>query len=281
MALPPFKTESATYSTSITMDASTVEDTTVTVAVHAPREHEPAILTTIYEHATDIGFKPFYDKANEYEYSVRRDFTEAVLRETSGSLVAFAHRDPASASTDTEQVEAVHSAIQVNDFLDMVTEPPVIIVDGNKQQAEPFVKALSGLRNDQPPVVHCQQSEYYYPTALLADLTSNYLAHRIEELGSPSASSDLAIPAPQAKYTRSDDWGRAINATYENSVDYTPTSLPELRGDTVRERINCWFRGAVTPHSGVDRPMSDSVRRVINALRQNGYSELADILEDL
>ena len=281
MALAPFETGVDTYTASITMDASTVGDTTVTVAVHAPREREPDVLTTIYEHGDAIGFKPFYDKANDYEYPVRREFTEAVLRDASARLVAFAHRYSRDGNQDTQQIEAVHSAIHVHDLLEEVTELPVVIVDGNEQQAEPFVKALSGLRDDSVPVAHCLQSEFYYPTALLADLASNYLAHRIEELATMTPGEDLVVPAPRAKQVRSDDWGVAINATYEQTVNYSPLSLPGLRGDTVRERINCWYQGAVATDVGVDRPMSDSLNRVIGTLRRQGYDELANVLEDL
>ena len=281
MALAPFETDDDTYTSSITMDASTVGDTTVTVAVHAPREREPDILTTIYEHGDAIGFKPFYDKANDYEYPVRREFTEGVLRNASARIVAFSHRHLRDGNQDTQQVEAVHSAIHVHDLLEEVTELPVVIVDGNEQQAEPFVKALSGLREDRVPVAHCLQSEYYYPTALLADLTSNYLAHRAEELGATLLGDDLIVPAPRAKQVRGDDWGVAINATYEHAIDYSPLSLPGLQGETVRERINCWFQGVVATDSGVDRPMSDSLTRVAGALRRHGHSDLATVLEDL
>ena len=58
MALLPFRTESDTYSTSVAMDASTVGDTTVTAAVYASRELEPAVLEAIYDHGSGIEFKP-------------------------------------------------------------------------------------------------------------------------------------------------------------------------------------------------------------------------------
>lgn len=35
------------------------------------------------------------------------------------------------------------------------------------------------------------------------------------------------------------------------------------------------------PHEGVDEPMSDSVTRVVNALQQNGYDDLAEKLREL
>lgn len=182
MALPPFRTESDDYATSIVMDASTVGETTVTVAVHIPREREPAILNGIYEYGTDLDFKPFYHKANDFEYAERQTFTEDLIEEFHPHLTAFAHHQRLDSNEDTQQVKAIHSAIHVHDRLTTASEQPVVIVDGNEQQARPFVRALSGLRDDLPEVAHCQQSEYYYPTALLADITSNYLAHRIERV---------------------------------------------------------------------------------------------------
>jgi hypothetical protein len=161
------------------MDASTVGDTTVTAAVYASREFEPAILEAIYDHRSGIEFKPFYNKANDYEHAVRRDFTEAVLQEFPEHIRVFSHRQSLDGNEDTQQVEAVHSAIHVHDILNTVAEPPAVIVDGNEQQAKPFVATLGGLRDDRPLVAHCQKSEFYYPAALLADLASNHLAHRI------------------------------------------------------------------------------------------------------
>lgn len=89
---------------------------------------------------------------------------------------------------------------------------------------------------------------------------------------------ELVIPAPRAKHHRGQDWGQAISATYRNSPEYT---LPTLRGNTVRERVNCWYDGAVMTHEGVDGPMSDSVTRVVNALQRNGYDDLAEKLREL
>lgn len=281
MALPPFHTESDTYSTSVTMDASTVGETTVTVAVHAPREREPAVLEAIYDHGSDLGFTPFYNKANDYEHAVRQDFTEAVLQEFPEHIRVLSHRQSLDGNEDTQQVEAVHSAIHVHDILDSVAESPAVIVDGNEQQAKPFVAALAGLRDDRPLVAHCQKSEFYYPTALLADLASNHLAHRINATDTMPPAEELVIPAPRAKQARAQEWGQAISATYRNSPEYTPPTLPALRGNTVRERVNCWYEGAVMPDEGADPPMSESVRRVVNALQRNGYEELAEKLREL
>lgn len=281
MALPPFRTHSGDYATSIVMDASTVGETTVTVAVHAPREREPAILNGIYNYGSDLGFKPFYNKANDFEYTDRRAFTENLIEEFHPHLSAFAHHQRSDSNEDTQQVEAIHSAIHVHDRLTAASERPVVIVDGNEQQARPFVRALSGLRDELPDVAHCQRSEYYYPTALLADIASNYLAHRIDRGHPPSAVDDLVLDVPIAKYARSAEWGQAVSTLYQDGINYVPAALPALRGNSVREHVQCWYRGAVAPNSGADTPMSDSLTPVVNALERNGYEKLAGIIREL
>jgi hypothetical protein len=281
MPLSPFDTGTDTYSASIMMDASTVRDTTVTVAVHVPREREPAILDSIYAYGAALGFKPFYDKANEYEYGTRKEFTEALIEDFHPHIAAFGHRQQYGGNENTQQIEAVHSAIHVHDRLGASSEHPVVIVDGNEPQARPLIRALSGLRDELPAVAHCQQSELYYPPALLADLVSNYLAHRVERSGFQGVTDNSEVAVPRAKQERGADWGRAISTLYQDGIEYDPAGLRTLRGDSVRERVSCWYRGAVAPNAGVDRPMSDSVTPVVNALARNGYEELAQTLREL
>jgi len=281
MSLSPFHTESNDYATSILMDASTVGETTVTVAVHVPREREPEILNAIYEHGSALGFKPFYHKANDFEYSERQTFTETLIEEFHPHLAAFAHHQRYDSSENTQQIEAIHSAIHVDDRLTVASERPLVIVDGNEQQARPFVRALSGLREDLPEVAHCLRSEYYYPPALLADLTSNYLAHRIDNDHPSTATDDLALDVPRANHSRGDEWGQAVSTLYQDNITYVPAALPPLRGTSVRENVLCWYQGAVEPNAGVDAPMSDSLTPVVNALQRAGYEGLAETLREL
>ena len=278
MALPPFRLPSTEFSSSIVMDASTVENTTVTVAVSAARADEPDILNSVYEFGENLNFKPFYDKANDFEYEERREFSEDIIREHQHQIAAYSHDSELNDNADTQQIEAVHSAIHVNNLL-QGNENPLVIVDGDDQKAKPFVRALSGLRPDPPTVTHCLQSEYYYPTALLADLASNYLAHSIEKgefnWGNP------IIPAPPAKTTMSDSWGPAFSAMYGNELEYEPAELNNRRGETVRQRICCWHEGAVAMDAGSDPPMSSSLNPVVQALRREGYDELAAMIDQI
>lgn len=281
MSLSPFETSTASLSTSITMDASTVGRTTVTVAVCSSRDEELDILDSIYHHGGEIGFKPFYNKANDFTHEIRRDFTDALVRDLKHHIVAFTHNELQDGNTDTAQVEAIHSAIHVHDLLEREEESPLVIVDGNEQQAAPFLKALSGLRTDLPTVAHCQKSESYYPTALLADLASNHLAHQIENAVEVGREPELPIRVPNAKRARGREWGVAASSMYQSEPEYTPPTLPALHGATVRERVNCWYQGAVSLHSGLDRPMTDSLTPIVNTLHQEGYEDLAETLRQL
>jgi len=278
MPLRPFRIQSDELTSSIALDASTVGDTTVTVAAAAERSEEPAILEALYDCGADIGFKPFYHKANDFEYQERQEFCEALIRDFHHHLAAFSHQGEHDGNDNTAQIEAVHSAIHVDDLLATSEDDPLVIIDGNEQQGRPFTRALGGLRSELPVVGHCLQSESYYPAALLADLVSNHLANKIETGAFDPL--DPQLPAPRAKHARS-EWGQAFSAMYRDGVDYTPPDLMSRRGSTVRERICCWYEGAVAMDAGADRPLSDSLRPVIAALRRGGFEEVAQTVEEL
>ena len=260
------------------MDASTVGETTVTVAVYTSREEEPAVLEALYEHGADLDFKPFYEKSNTIERQAQREFCEEVIQSQQSHLTAFAHNENEEGNTNTRQIEAVHSAIHVDTLLTS-DDNPLIIIDGNEQQATPFLRALSGLRSERPTVAHCLQSEYYYPTALLADLTANYLAHSIES-GTYDHLNPV-LPAPRAKKAHAAKWGQSFSSMYQNNIVYEAPEIQRMRGETVRERICCWYKGAITMDGGEERPLSDSLNPVTQALRRDGFDTLADILADI
>jgi hypothetical protein len=103
----------------------------------------------------------------------------------------------------------------------------------------------------------------------------------LEDSSAASPPEDLPVRAPLAKHTRGRDWGHVMSAMYQRTPEYSPPTLPAQRGETVRERINCWHQGAVATDAGVDRPLSDSVRPVVTALERGGYEDLAAILREL
>ena len=273
--MQPFQTASDEFHSSVALDASTVDDVTVTVGVKTTRQGELDILETIYEYATENDFKPFYNKANSLDPTADREFIGYLISEAQDHLAAYAHTHEGSAQT--QQVEAVHSAIIVNDIY-ASGEEPLVLVDGGGQKAKPFVRAYSGLRTASPSTAHCIKAELYYPAALLADLTANFMATRIAN-GTYDYSEPL-LRAPLAKQTRSNEWGPAYSAFYSSNATYEPVALPHHRGDTVRERIRCWFDGAVAPQNA-PTPETDSITPIVNYARQNGYENVATILSGL
>lgn len=273
--MQPFQTASDEFHSSIALDASTVDGVTVTVGVQTTRQDELEILETIYQYAAENGFKPFYDKANSLTREDDRAFIKGLINASRDHLIGYSHFHDGNAQT--QQVEAVHGAIIVGDIY-ASGEKPLVLIDGGEQKAKPFLRAYSGLQPSLPPTAHCIKAELYYPAALLADLTANFMAARIAR--ETYDYSDPLLRTPPAKQTRSAEWGPAYSAFYNNEISYDPVGLPHYRGETVRERIRCWFDGAVAPETA-STPETDSISPIINYARENGYDTVATVLSGL
>lgn len=288
-----FRTDSTEYRASIALDASTIEGITVTVAVRATRDEEVNILDSLLRHADTInssevfgsgsdrtvvgGFSPFATKARDLDHSEDARFFEGVIAENKRHISGFQHNHRGNA--ETAQVEAVHSAILVDDTLANCRETPLVLVDGASDKGMHLIKALDGLAAQSPPIVNCFQAEFYYPHALLADLTANYLAWQINE-GSFDYSDPL-IRAFPAKQSRGEDWGKAFNSLKKSSKTYSIEPIRQRRADSKAERVRCWYDGAVTPDHGANKVSTDSVHSIVQYLRELGYKRVASELENL
>ena len=272
----PFEASNTEFTHSIALDSSTVASrTTVTVAVSSTRAEELNILDSFYEHRGELDFRPFLDKGNDLDQETSSQFLESIIEANSGHLNAFSHIYEGTAST--HQVEAVHSALLVRELLAEIddADPPLVLLDGNEQKGIPFVDALTALGEEVPATAHCLRAETYYPTTLLADLTATYLAKTIDTERYDYA--DPLLRTPQASQTV-EDWGRAYSGLYGSESEYVPAELRARRGDSVRERIRCWYDGAVAPDDGADRPTTDSITPIARQLRELGYDRVATIL---
>ena len=275
----PFETADTEFDCSITLDSSTIANrTTVTVAVYSARSEELDILDSFYEHGDELDFRPFLHKGNDLDQEESGSFFESIIEANRQYLTAFSHIHRGTANT--HQVEAVHSALLVRDVLNEVDDAnlPLVLLDGNEQKGIPFVKALTALRSGVPATAHCLRAETYYPTALLADLTATYLARRID-----SGEYDYDEPllrAPLASQI-SEDWGKAYSGLYERDFGYVPAELRAHRGDSVRERIRCWYDGAVAPEDGAPRPATDSIQPIARRMRDLGYDRIATVFSGL
>jgi len=276
MTLRQLQVGSSEFSSSVVLDSSKVGGTVVTVAVATTREEEIDILDSFYENDEGLGLKPFYHKTNDFGYDDMEGFCGRVIEDNEDFVAAFVHDIGEDGNTNAHQIEAVHPALHVHETVSgSGGNEPLVIVDGGANKAEPFFKAISGLRDDIPTIAHCLQSEYYYPNALLADVSAGYLAYTIEK-------GEQGVVAPsRAKSEYSDKWGKAFSSLHDSRVVYSPPDAEGTRGDTVKERIRCRYHGSLALDPGSEKPMSDSLTPVVNSLRKNGYERVANIFDEL
>lgn len=287
-----FETPSGQYSSSVAIDASTIKGTTVTTAAHITRNREIELLDSVLRHSDAIqssthldgdervllgGFKPFRTKAADLDRDLDRRFFEGVIAENKGYITGFQHIHRGNAQT--HQIEAVHSAILINDILKNTDGRPLILLDGDEGKGSAFVRAVAGLTNETVDVVHCFRAEWYYPHALLADLSANYIAGQIHN-GNYSYNEPL-LRTPLAKQTRGNDWGKAFSSMETSREEYVHANIRTKRGDSAAERARCWFDGAVTAGPGDEQLITASTTPIENYLRQLGHCRLADEIAEL
>lgn len=266
--LRSFTIAGSDISSSIAIDSSTRNNTTVTVAVElADRFEELRLIEEMSEVArrenvTD--FKLFSHKASDIDID-NDSFFEQIIDKRRESLVGFHH---VQRGNETQhEVEAVHTALLIDSLLDPL-EDRVIIIDGGRQKANPAVHALFGLREAIPSITHCIRSELYYPQNLLADLTASYLSHAIE-----TATYDYADPLLRTPYAERTEqrWGAAFSALKRRTGTYRSVDLTQLRGNSPRERAQCWFQGGMA-HSGARQPTTNSITPIIRVADKHGFS---------
>jgi hypothetical protein len=267
----PFRAGESSYERSIAIDASTIDDITVTVAVGADRAGELDILDSIYAAAEGHPFFPFRDKSHDLEYEESIGLFETAVTNNSDRLKATVHlgRD----GSDQERVEAVQSAVLVEEI---GVEDALIILDGNEDKADRFGRAIAGISDGYPPMATCIQSELYYPTSLLADLCASHLAYQIDH---PRHCSAVTPPAPITKEEFNHLWGPAYNEMVNSSDSISTEPVEQRRAETVRTRMCCWFEGQMGGGGPVQ--FESSVQPVVKHAREQGYEELATNLSEV
>ncbi|KOX91303.1 hypothetical protein AMS69_19455 [Haloarcula rubripromontorii] len=267
----PFRAGEAAYERSIAIDASTIGDITITVAVSAERTDELAILDSIYAAAEGYPFFPFRDKSHDLTYEDSVEFFETVVRKNSQYLKATAHLG--QDGSDSERVEAVQSAVLAEQ---LGVEDSLVILDGNEDKADRFGRAITGISGSCPPMATCIQSELYYPTSLLADLCASHLAYQIDH---PRHCSEVTPTAPVTKEEFNNLWGPAYNEIVNSSTPVSTEPIEQRRAETVPTRMNCWFKGLMG--GGEPVQFESSVRPIVQYARREGYEELATRLSEV
>ncbi len=262
---------------SVAVDSSTREETTVTVAVElTERDEEFQLLdrlSAIARQESVSEFKLFSNKARNIGIEENQAFFERVIKSYRGKLRCYHHIQK---SRETQhEIEAVHTALLVDSVLDPY-EDCVTIIDGGEQKAKPVVKALSGLRDAIPSVTHCLKSETYYPQSLLADLVASYLSYRVHR-GEYNYSNPL-LRAPHAQHS-GDRWGEAFSAMKRQSEQYRVLDLAELQGNSPSQRVQCWYQGGMA-RKDAEPPSSSSITPIIK-LADKGFDDAKAELERL
>lgn len=251
----------ATYSRSIGFDATRRDDLVVTVGLSLNRTQEALLLDTLYQELHSEGYLPFRTKSRDL--SLPPATIDTVLRNCNGDLGICIHQD----DVKLPFAEATHSAILL-DELAVPTNKSIVIVDGDDSKSKLFRHATTGLDLAPPPVVHCTQSELYYPHLLFADLVAGRIADEIES-GS-GAAHDIQAVGPIATVTITTDggdhWGPAYHAATRQEGGLSGQLFEQRHASSFRERVTCWFHGWFGHHNA-HPPVSESVSPVAGRLQ--------------
>lgn len=274
--MKPFQIAGSDFESSIAIDTSNRGNATVTVASEIPsRSAEFEILEIVCKSARQNNvsdFRLFNRKARDIGLDGNEEFFEDIIDEAREYITGYQHLTHGNEST--HEIEAVHSAILLDTLLDQY-EDRLVIIDGGVQKATPTVQSLSGLRDAIPSVTHCTQSEHYYPQCLLSDLVAFYLSSIVEE--DSYDYDDPFLRAPYAERTE-DRWGTAFAAMKRSAGEYRILDLTELRGETPKERAQCWFQGGMA-RQGAETPATDSITPITKIAADRGFDNLQAELE--
>lgn len=261
----PFRTDESEYNQSIAVDASSVGDITVTVAVHASRGEELDILDSIYTSTEGHSFYPFRHKSQKLDFDEDYEILSTIVHDNIGRISSTVHLG--NDGSDQESIEAVQSAVLVKELEPSDT---LVILDGDENKAKRFGRAFLGIRDAVPPVATCIQSELYYPSALLADLCASKLANEID---SNSDCSDVSPETPITKKALSEYWGPAYHSMVNSSESVQIEPIKQRRSERVSTRMHCWFNG----YMGGGEPIQTdkSVAPISNYVRRMGYENLS------
>lgn len=275
-----FRGTNSEYVASIAVDASTIGNVTVAVGCFATRSDEIEVLDSVRKsaNATRVTFIPFKSKSRYFDKEDDSDFFERIIEKNERRLRALHFRHH-SASRNQHYVEAVLTAILVDDIRRTADEPWFVLVDGNEQKAVAFARAFTGLGCSSPTVSYCYQSELYYPHALLSDLAAGYLAKNVAE--GKYDYSDPTLRTSPADRTRTDKWGKAFDYLRTKSrAEYQLLGADTSYGATERDRAKIWFEGLMGRDPAND-PAVASMKTITSDLRTRGYGPVAERLRKL
>jgi len=264
-----FVVDGTAYPQSIGFDATERDGLVVTVGVALNRTSEARLLEILYQELHDEDYRPFRTKSRDLSLSPHK--IDAVLQQCHGEIGICVHQD----SVKLPYAEATHSAILL-DELAVPTNKSVVIVDGDNSKSELFQHATSGIGLTPPPVVHCTQSEMYYPHLLFADLVAGRIADSIESGSNPAYEIQPIGSIEAITHTTTDDdqWGRGYNSAARQEGGSTNRVFEQRYASSFRERVTCWFNGWFG-YQNAAPPASTSVQPVVGRLQAIDCTDIA------
>jgi hypothetical protein len=243
------------FDSSIVVGRSEKNGHSVVVAVLAPRSVEPAIFGTLHEEAKENPISIFSGD----ELSAGRDASafRSLIDANSEYLYAAHHQadDP-----DWNKIQAVQAALLIDDLLSLDRDP-LVFVSGGADRAQRIGSALTGLREEIPPIEYCTQAHRYYPTAHLAELTATHCAHRAALHDLPDVYYNITFMDFKARHR--DRWGDAQSGRVADEYDLDREMTTTVYTDDPEGRLYCWFSGYVS-HGDE----SDTVQVRLDEIRQ-------------
>lgn len=276
-----FRAGGIDYPTSIAVDASTYGDVTTAVAVPASRREEVDILAEIHEAADENGveFVPFKSKSSHFSKDDHQAFFSQLI-DANKSRLAGLHFQHHSASRNQHYVEAVLTAILLDELRAELPTPWFALVDGDLNKVKTLAKACAGIGVDSPTLTHCYKSEWYYPHSLLADVSAGFLAWKLDTEKYDYSDPQFRVPA--ADRWRAEQWGKAFSFLQrkQQRSNYELLDTGTAIGNHETERMRIWYdglmaRGDPSPHS------FSAATHVIATVEQMGYERLAERLRRL
>lgn len=261
---------------SIGFDATDRGNLVVTVGVLVNRTQEAMLLDTLYRELSEYGYLPFRTKSRDLELPPEK--IRDILLQCRGTVGICIHR----ADVTLPYAEAVHSAMLLRE-LNITTNDTISIVDGDDSRAALLSHTASGMGVIPPAVVHCTQSELYYPHLLLADLVAGTVADQAESkpdaTNGVSPEGSVVVVKDTTENSRKGRWGRGYAAAARGDGDVPQSTFEQRYADSPRERISCWFQGFFG-HRNSRPPTSDGVTPVVGRLKAIDCEDVATWIDE-
>lgn len=236
--MQPFRVEKEDYTDSIVLCASNRDDLVVTTAVSASRSEEPELLHSLLDSTKDSPYLPFSEDHHS-KVDADKDLYEATI-DGSATCLSVATKSKRGTEQTQTHLHAVNAALLLEELLPEVDDPLVVSTLGETHATE-LLRALAGddcSVTKFPTVTHVPKMWWYYPTAMIGGLTSQYLSHFFTTSVIPNIYFNIRVIQDDTAPWSAIDEGRS-----QSELSYQKRSQESAYGDTEAERMYCWYAG--------------------------------------